>query len=71
MMEHDIAFPPRRPEAHAFSIVKPEPSEWVCRITRDLTLHPNKGNEPNWFHRWMQRLAFGFKWERATNGKVR
>jgi hypothetical protein len=23
-----------------------------------------EGNEPNWFHRKMQELCFGFKWEK-------
>lgn len=39
----------------------PEPSDWKM-IHGDITYVPTKGNEPNWFHRKMQELAFGFKW---------
>jgi hypothetical protein len=44
-----------------------EASDWQCRLTDNLVLRPNKGGEPNWFHRWMQRLAFGFRWERVNH----
>ena len=39
-----------------------EPSEWKCYITQNVVLVPDKGKHPNWFHRQMQRLCFGFKW---------
>lgn len=43
----------------------PERSDWQCRLTGDTVYRPAKGNEPNWFHRKMQELAFGFRWERV------
>lgn len=43
-----------------------EPSEWKCYLTGDMVLVPSKGNHPNWFHRQMQRLCFGFKWLKET-----
>jgi hypothetical protein len=42
----------------------PEKSDWQAVIC-GVTYKPYKGQEPNRFHRWMQRLAFGIKWERA------
>jgi hypothetical protein len=44
----------------------PKTSEWVCHVFgRDgqVEFRPAKGGEPNWFHRQMQRLAFGCVWE--------
>lgn len=46
-----------------------EPSEWKCYLngygTPSHTVFiPVKGNHPNWFHRLMQELCFGFKWEK-------
>lgn len=42
-------------------------SPWQCLLVgRSLVLRPFAGDEPNGFHRVMQRLAFGFKWERVT-----
>jgi hypothetical protein len=41
----------------------PEPSGWKCEMIGSyLVIFPTKGNVPNWFHRFMQRLCFGFKW---------
>ena len=44
----------------------PEQSEWRCELfgggPMGVVLTPNKGQEPNWFWRWMQYLAFGNKW---------
>ena len=54
------------PEYH-FAI--PKRSEWRCSLFGQgddgIVYQPLMGREPNWFHRWMQRLAFGFKWERV------
>jgi hypothetical protein len=53
-----------------YTIKQPEPSEWQCHLLGDVIFHPTKGNEPNWFWRWMQYLAFGFRWERkSSNGQ--
>jgi hypothetical protein len=46
----------------------PELSEWLLWLIGDgscTAIRPKKGDEPNWFHRWMQRVAFGFRWERV------
>lgn len=49
-------------------------SEWSCRlfdkVGNVIVWTPDKGEEPNFFHRWMQRLCFGFKWtkEKADAG---
>ena len=45
----------------------PKPSDWQCRLIdgpNGVTYTPTKGNEPNWFHRKMQELCFGFKWRK-------
>ena len=47
----------------------PEPSEWQCHLLPHYVLCPPKGDEPNWFWRKMQYLAFGFRWvKRSPNG---
>ena len=44
-----------------------EKSNWQCLIVGEsLVLRPSAGDEPNALHRWMQRLAFGFRWERVN-----
>ena len=43
----------------------PEPSDWECELYgtgRNMVFRPTKGNEPNWFWRQMQYLAFGNRW---------
>ena len=45
----------------------PKRSDWQCEVIggpMGLILVPTKGNEPNWFHRKMQELCFGFKWRK-------
>lgn len=51
----------------------PEKSEWKVWLMGDhkekgsygaIVYHPNKGQEPNWFHRKMQELCFGFQWRK-------
>lgn len=50
-----------------FNIIKmPEYSDWTCRVSPGVIYRPEKGREPNWFHRKMQYLVFGFKWERRN-----
>lgn len=50
-------------EAFAF-IRSPELCDWQAKIN-GLTYRPYKYQEPNAFHRLMQRLCFGVKWERV------
>lgn len=44
-----------------YTINIPDASEWSVK-SNGIMYRPNKGDEPNAFHRFMQRLAFGFKW---------
>jgi hypothetical protein len=37
---------------------------WQCRLVSNVVWQIEEGKEPNWFHRKMQELCFGFKWER-------
>ena len=43
-------------------------SKWECYLsgtnTDGICFCPVEGNHPNWFHRLMQRLILGFKWEK-------
>lgn len=55
----DIAVPV---DVSPHKIIQIEYSEWHCYITDNFVLRPEKGKEPIWFWRWMQYLAFGFKW---------
>lgn len=41
----------------------PQLCDWQAKIN-GLTYRPYKHQEPNAFHRLMQRLCFGVKWER-------
>jgi hypothetical protein len=45
-------------------IFTPEKSEWTMRVS-NITYTPDKGKEPNWFHRKMQELILGFKWRKS------
>lgn len=55
-----------------FKLNIPEKSEWKVWLLGDydksqhgaIVYHPNKGQEPNWFHRKMQELCFGFQWRK-------
>lgn len=52
----------KAPPKHSFS---PEPSEYKCHLCGNaLVWTPEKGQEPNWFWRWMQYLFFGFRWNK-------
>ena len=41
-------------------------SKWKCHLTGDTIYHPMEGKEPNRFHRFMQGIAFGFKWVKSA-----
>lgn len=54
---------------HTFKI--PEASDFEARIA-GITYRPEKGQEPNAFHRLMLRIFFGIVWKRrATLDKGR
>lgn len=41
-------------------------SDWYCEILgTELRYYPRNESVPNWFHRKMQELCFGFKWKRV------
>lgn len=45
----------------------PKASKWQCTLIggpNGAVYNPSEGNEPNWFHRKMQELCFGFKWRK-------
>ncbi len=58
------------PENLVFKL--PEKSEWRVWLMGDhgsgqhgaIVYNPNKGMEPNWFHRKMQEFCFGFQWRK-------
>lgn len=63
-----------RAELPEYSIYKqPQKSEWRVWLMGDygksehgaIVYQPNKGMEPNWFHRIMQELCFGFQWRKG------
>jgi hypothetical protein len=37
---------------------------WSCEVMPKVYWRREEGQQPNAFHRLMQRLVFGFKWER-------
>lgn len=59
MADYKLIEPPVEP---------PELSEWHCYMfgsrpdNEGITWRPNKGQEPNWFWRWMQFICFGNLW---------
>jgi len=42
----------------------PPASDWICTFCDAITWRPQKGKEPNAFHRFMQGVCFGFKWRK-------
>lgn len=45
----------------------PEKSDWTCHLHRagfNITWTPDRGQEPNAFHRLAQRLLLGVRWVR-------
>lgn len=49
------------------TIQLPKSSGWQVKLLPKglVTFRPTEGNVPCWFHRQMQRLCFGFVWERV------
>lgn len=50
-------------------------SDWECQLfggtTHGLVWRPVKGDEPNWFWRWMQFIAFGNRWRLRPESEAR
>lgn len=47
-------------------VIIPEPSDWVAVLIKGVEWRPEKGSEPNWFHRQMHRLLLGIRWKRIA-----
>lgn len=50
-----------------WKIETPKPSQWRAILVGDkkgygVEFRPQTGQEPNAFHRFMQRLCFGVRW---------
>lgn len=37
---------------------------WKCQLIPGTYWMVEEGKQPNWFHRKMQELSFGIKWEK-------
>lgn len=46
----------------SYIIYKPPINKWECKINHYVSFHMEKA--PNCFHRLMQRLILGFKWNK-------
>ena len=54
-----------------YTIKLPERSEWKCYMfgntphdNQGIVWVPIKGQEPNWFVRWMMKVCFACTWEK-------
>lgn len=57
-----------------YTIKLPEQSEWRCYLFGNTPQHdqgivyiPRKGQEPNWFVRWMMKVCFACTWIKEKN----
>ena len=46
------------------NLIKNPKYTWRCRLIHGTWWMVEEGKQPNWFHRKMQELCFGFKWEK-------
>jgi hypothetical protein len=37
---------------------------WQARLINNVYYQVEKGKQPNWFHRKMQKFCFGIEWSR-------
>jgi hypothetical protein len=63
MYPNKDTMPLKIPAGEVITANIPEPSEWQATIA-NCKYVPSKGSEPNRFHRWMHKLAFGIVWSR-------
>lgn len=61
MMGTSFSVGPERPELHFWHAPK---YSYRVHINDGFVINIIKGQEPNWFYRWMQRICFGFRWEK-------
>lgn len=47
-----------------FCIHIPPDCKWRVEVMKDVYWMREEGEQPNAFHRFMQRIFFGFKWEK-------
>jgi hypothetical protein len=40
---------------------------WKCQLMEGTYWRVEEGKQPNAFHRFMQRVCFGFKWSRIDD----
>ena len=56
-----------------YSFYVPEYSEWVCHLFGSkgdgISYRPKKGQEPNWFARWMMKVCFDCTWVKEKNDR--
>ena len=52
-------------EVAGYTFSMPKKSKWTVELLGNVFFTPDEGKEPNWFHRKMQELAFGFKWKKS------
>jgi hypothetical protein len=55
------------PKAQNHTFIVTEYSEWVCYLfgskkNTGISYRPLKGQEPNWFVRWMMKVCFSCTW---------
>jgi hypothetical protein len=50
-----------------YELIKPPEPSWQCQLTQGLVYFVVEGNQPNAFHRFMQRICFGLKWSRIDD----
>jgi len=50
-----------------YKIYSPPKASWQCQLTPDHVYLVVEGNQPNAFHRFMQRICFGLKWSRIDD----
>jgi hypothetical protein len=68
-MDHNLHLPEEPNCIKLNTINIPKPSNWECRLIdgpMGVTYVPTEGSVPNWFHRKMQQLCFGFKWRKRS-----
>lgn len=53
-------------------LILPEQSDYECELfgagRMGIVIRPLKGQEPNWFWRWMQFLILGNRWKKISKG---
>ena len=40
---------------------------WKCELAPNVFWNVEEGKQPNAFHRWMQKICFGFKWSKIDD----